>query len=171
MQTSTAPSRPASSTSSTRTSLRIVEGQSLREWLAQALGGAEFADRLAALCRRVEFQPGDVIARQGDDGELDALHPQGRIGIMVAVDEARTVRVRSLGRHTTVGELGLVTQRPRNATIQAESAGILYELGADAFAQIKERYPALAQALLSYVVTLTAERLAFANRLIGVLQR
>ena len=42
--------------------------------------------------------------------------------------EGRTMRVRSLGRHTTIGEMGLITRRPRSATIQAETASVLYEL-------------------------------------------
>ena len=48
---------------------------------------------------------------------------------------------------------------------------MLYELGADAYEKIKRQDPALSQALLSYVITLMAERLSFASRVIGVLQR
>jgi len=79
--------------------------------------------------------------------------------------------VRSLGRHTTIGEMGLITRRPRSATIQAETESVLYELTADAFDQIRREQPALGQALLSYVVGVMAERLSFANRAVGVLQR
>jgi len=48
---------------------------------------------------------------------------------------------------------------------------VLYELTADAFDQIRREQPALGQALLSYVVGVMAERLSFANRAVGVLQR
>jgi sulfate permease, SulP family len=81
------------------------------------------------------------------------------------------MRVRSLGRHTTIGEMGLITRRPRSATIQAESPSVLYELSADAYGKIKREQPALGEALLSYVIAVMAERLNFANRAIGVLQR
>lgn len=79
--------------------------------------------------------------------------------------------MRSLGRHTTIGEMGLIAGRPRSATIQAEIASVLYELPVNAYKQIKRDNPALAQALLSYVIVAIAERLSFASRLIGVLQR
>jgi hypothetical protein len=58
-----------------------------------------------------------------------------------------------------------------SATIQAEVASVLYEIGADAFVQIKRQHPALSLTLLSYVIAVMAERLSFASRLIGVLQR
>ena len=149
----------------------VSNSRSLRAWLSEALGDAQLADRLAEYCRRLEVQPGDVIARQGDPATSMHLILEGRVGIIVDLPEGRTARVRSLGGHTTVGEMGLITQSPRSATIQAEAASVLYVLDADAFERIKSEQPALSQALLGYVITVLTERLSFANRLIGVLQR
>ena len=98
------------------------ELRSLRAWLSDALGGAEFADRLAKYCRRLEVQTGEIIARQGEAAASMHFILEGRVGIIVDLPEGRAVRVRSLGRHTTVGEMGLITRRPRSATIQAEAA-------------------------------------------------
>ena len=96
---------------------------------------------------------------------------EGRVGIIVDLHDGRTTRVRSLGPHTTVGEMGLLTRAPRSATIQAEAPSVLYELDADAFERIKREHPPLSQALLAYVIAVMSERLSFANRVIGVLQR
>jgi sulfate permease, SulP family len=144
---------------------------SFRTWLSEALGNPQHADCLAPYCRRLEIQPGDIIARQGDAADSMHFIVDGRIGIIVDVDGGRTMRVRSLGRHTTIGEMGLITRRPRSATIQAEAASVLYELSADAYDRIKGEQPALSQALLGYIVAVMTERLTFANRAIGVLQR
>lgn len=148
-----------------------AERRSLREWLSEVLHSAEYGDELAAFCRRLEFQTGDIIARQGEASNSMHFILEGRLGIVVTVDERRPVRVRSLGRYTTVGELGLVTRRPRTATIQAETAGVLYELSVDDLERIEHQNAALGQALLRYLITMTAARLDFANRVIGVLQR
>ena len=68
--------------------------------------------------------------------------------------------------------MGLITHRPRSATIKAEAASVLYELDtAAAFERIKREQPALSQALLGYVIAVMTARLGFANRAIGVLQR
>jgi SulP family sulfate permease len=144
---------------------------SLLGWLSVALGSRKHADHLAEYCRRLEVQTGEIIARQGDTATSMHFILEGRVGIIVDVDEGRTMRVRSLGRHTTIGEMGLITHRPRSATIQAEADSILYELSADAYAKIKSEQPELSQALLGYVVAVMAERLSFANRVVGVLQR
>ena len=147
------------------------ETQSLRAWLSEALGDPQLADRLAEYCRRLEVKAGDIIARQGDAAAAMHFILEGRVGIIVDLPEGRSMRVRSLGRHTTVGEMGLITRSPRSATVRAEAASVLYELDAEAFERIKREHPALSQALLAYVVRVMAERLSFANRAIGVLQR
>jgi CRP-like cAMP-binding protein len=85
----------------------------LRGWLADALGSAEYADRLAKRCTRIEVQPGQDIARQGEPSDSMHFILEGRVGIFVGMDGGRMVRVRSLGRHTTIGEMGLITGRPR----------------------------------------------------------
>ncbi len=144
---------------------------SLRAWLTDALGNAEFADQLTQACRRLDVNAGDVIAWQGEPASSMHFILEGRVGIIVDVGEGRTMRVRSLGRHTTIGEMGLITHRPRSATIQAEAPSVLYELTTEAYEKIKIERPALSQALLGYVVAIMAERLSFANRVVGVLQR
>ena len=147
------------------------ETRSLRAWLSEALGDPQLADRLTEYCRRLEVRAGDIIARQGDAAAAMHFILEGRVGIIVDLPQGRSMRVRSLGRHTTVGEMGLITRSPRSATIQAEAASVLYELDSEAFERIKREHPALSQALLAYVVRVMAERLSFANRAIGVLQR
>ncbi len=148
-----------------------TEGDSLRGWLGKALGSAEHADALAALCRRFEVGPGEIIARQGEPSNSMHFILDGRVGIVVDMGGGHTVRVRSLGRHTTIGEMGLISGRPRSATIEAELESVLYELSLAHFDEIKRDKPALGQALLSYVIAVMAERLSFASRVIGVLQR
>ena len=144
---------------------------SFRAWLAEALGDPQYAEALAGYCMRREVGAGQIIAREGD--KADAMHfiLEGRIGIIVDIGEARRMRVRSLGRHTTIGEMGLIAHRLRSATIQAETASVLYELTAESYERMKRDMPALSQALLGYVIGVMAERLNFANRAIGVLQR
>jgi SulP family sulfate permease len=135
------------------------------------LGSAANADRLAEHCRRLEVPTGGIIAREGEPAVSMHFILEGRIGIVVNVGDARTMRVRSLGPHTTIGEMGLITGRPRSATIAAEADSVLYELKAEDYERIKLEDPALSQALLGYIVSVMSERLSFANRAVGVLQR
>src|SRR6204780_1581420 len=113
------------------------DGRSLLAWWSDALGSAANADRLAEYCRRLEVPTGGIIAREGDPAVSMHFILEGRIGIVVEVGDGRTMRVRSLGPHTTIGEMGLITGRPRSATIAAEADSVLYELTAEDYDRIK----------------------------------
>jgi len=147
------------------------EEASLRDWFAQILGTEQDASELIRRCRRIEVDAGEVIVRAGDVADSMHFILDGRVGIMIPGGEGGTTRVRSLGRYTTIGEMGLVSHAPRSATIQAEVASVLYVLGADQFEAIKLDDPALSQKLLTYFIAVMAERLTFANRMIAVLRR
>src|SRR5262249_4381525 len=146
------------------------EARTPRQWFTEVLGSAERADQLIQLCTRLEVHPGQIIAREGDPADSMHFILDGRVGIMVNADSA-LVCVRSLGPHTTIGEMGLITRQPRSATMRAELVSVLYELSASAYERIKRENPALSHALLIYSVAVMAERLSFANRVIGILQR
>jgi SulP family sulfate permease len=146
-------------------------GGTLRDWLTEALGNTEFAEQLSLLCKRLEVDKDQIIAAQGEPAGSMHFILEGRVGIIVTMDDGRMIRVRSLGPHTTIGEMGLITRQVRSATIQAEVPSVLYELSADAYEHLKQDHSALAQALLTYTVRVMAERLSFASRVIGVLRR
>jgi sulfate permease, SulP family len=151
---------------------RDQEEASLRDWFTQILGTEEDAAELIHRCERLEVAAGEIIVSAG--APADSMHfiLDGRVGIMIPAGEGGgTTRVRSLGRCTTIGEMGLVSHAPRSATIQAEVASILYVLSAQQFEALKLENPMLGQKLLTYFVSVIAERLTFANRMIAVLRR
>jgi sulfate permease, SulP family len=147
------------------------EEASLRDWFTQILGTERDAAELMHRCQRIEVEAGETIVSAGEAADSMHFILEGRVGIMIPADQGRTTRVRSLGRYTTIGEMGLVSHAPRSATIQAEVASTLYVLSADQFEAIKTDDPALSQKLLTYFVSVMAERLTFANSMIAVLRR
>jgi sulfate permease, SulP family len=150
---------------------REGEEASLRDWFTQILGAEHDAAELIHRCQRLEVDAGEIIVSAGDPADSMHFILDGRVGIMIPAEQGRTTRVRSLGRYTTIGEMGLVAHAPRSATIQAEVASILYVLDSGQFEAIKRENPALGQKLLTYFVSVMAERLTFANRMIAVLRR
>ncbi|MFO1249383.1 MAG: SulP family inorganic anion transporter [Alphaproteobacteria bacterium] len=147
---------------------RLDDMASLEDWLTEALGDAGHAQALARRCIRRDVEDGEIIARAGEEAGSMHFILEGRIGVIAGEGG---VRLRSLGRRTIIGEMGLVARRPRSANIQAERPSILYELRLSEFEILQRDNPALCQALLAYVARVMAERLSFANRVIGILQR
>jgi SulP family sulfate permease len=147
------------------------EEASLRDWFTEILGSERDAMELIHRCQRLEVEAGEIIVSAGDAADSMHFILDGRVGIMISNGEGGSTRVRSLGRYTTIGEMGLVSRSPRSATIQAEVASTLYVLTVEQFEAIKQDDPALGQKLLTYFVSVMAERLTFANRMIAVLRR
>lgn len=147
------------------------EEASLHDWFTRILDSEDDADRLIHRCQRIEVEAGEIIVQAGDPADSMHFILEGRVGIMVPADDDRTTRVRSLGRYTTIGEMGLVSHAPRSATIQAEVDSVLYVLNTHQFDAIRDEDPALSHKLLTYFVSVMAERLTFANRTIAVLRR
>ena len=143
----------------------------LQSWFVAILGNKHDAAELAQRCERVEVGALEIIARAGERADSMLFILNGRVGVTVEAGDGRITRVRSLGRRTTVGEMGLVAGQPRSATIQAEIDSVLYVLRADAFNAIMADNPQLGQKLLTYFMSVMAERLAFASRMIGALRR
>ena len=150
---------------------REGEEANLRDWFTQILGAEQDAAELMGRCERLEVGAGEIIVNAGDAADSMHFILDGRVGIMIPTGQGGTARVRSLGRYTTIGEMGLVSHAPRSATIQAEVASILYVLSTHQYEVLKSEHPILGQKLLTYFVTVMAERLTFANRMISVLRR
>jgi SulP family sulfate permease len=147
------------------------EQGSFEAWLTKALGSAEYAAVLAQYCKRIDVTAGEIVTRQGEPANSMHFIVEGRVDILIKVEDSRPVRVRSLGPRTTIGEMGLITRHARSATVEAEVPSVLYELRVEDYEQIKRENPLLSHALLNYIVMVMSERLTFASRAIGVLQR
>jgi SulP family sulfate permease len=148
------------------------EGADLRGWFSRILGSEEDAAELIARCERLEVEAGETIVRAGEAAASMHFILDGRVGVMVPANaDGGMTRMRSLGRYTTIGEMGMVSQAPRSATIEAEVDSVLYVLSKPQFDALKRDTPILGQKLLIYFVSVMAERLSFANRMIAVLRR
>ena len=110
------------------------EAQTLRDWFTQPFGSTDHADQLAAVSERLDVGKDVIIAAQGEPANSMHFILEGRIGI-------------------------IDTSQLRSATIQAEVPSVLYALSADAYERIKRENEPLAQTLLTYVISIMAERL------------
>ena len=113
----------------------------LQSWFSGIVGNEHDAAELARRCERIEVGALEIVARAGEPADSMLFILNGRVGITVDAGDGRATRVRSLGRHTTVGEMGLVSRQPRSATIRAEIDSVLYVLRAEAFDAITANNP------------------------------
>lgn len=94
---------------------------------------AEVADKMMVH----EVEPGTVIIRQGDPGELFYLIRSGSVDVLID-DGTQERKVAELKEGQYFGEAALITDEPRNATIVAREKCVFYALGKTDFRNVLE---------------------------------
>lgn len=84
-----------------------------------------------------EFDPGGVVIRQGDPGELFYLIRSGSVDVLVD-DGTQEKKVAELKEGQYFGEAALITEEPRNATIVAREKSVFYALEKKDFRDVLE---------------------------------
>lgn len=131
----------------------VEEAEARCQFLRNLKHISSFADltpstllRVADKMRVEEAQPGDVVIRQGDPGDLFYIIRSGRVDVVVERD-GRKQTVASLGEGQYFGEAALITGEPRNATIIATEPSVFYTLDKDRFQRTMQTTPSLGEEL------------------------
>ena len=107
-----------------------------------------------------EFAAGDTICREGDDGDRMWLLAKGSVSVrLISADGRVNLRIASLSRGTTIGEMALLEQARRSATIVADEQVVAYELLRSGYALLLSEHPVIATKLLSNLSRELARRL------------
>lgn len=124
---------------------------------ALELGGlfAELADeqrqQLAAAGSLLHFGPGEAIVREGETGDCLYQVLLGRVQVLKAVGPTRQVPVRQLGPGDLFGEMTLLLDAPRSATVRALEECRLLRLDRSAVAPLLQARPELLDQLAQEV--------------------
>jgi small-conductance mechanosensitive channel/CRP-like cAMP-binding protein len=102
---------------------------------------------LAARLRVAPFVRGEAITRQGAEAHWLYLIMRGDAEVRVSVDGQLNEHVATLHRGDFFGEMGMMTGAPRTATIIALSEVECYRLDKDAFHDILQRRPEIAESI------------------------
>jgi CRP-like cAMP-binding protein len=96
-------------------------------FFAEALDDAQI-EALAASARRVEYDRGSTLMREGEQGDSLLVIVRGTANVSVA---GRPRTVAGLGKGDIVGEMSLLTGAQRSATVTAVTPVVAYEIAKD----------------------------------------
>jgi cytochrome P450/CRP-like cAMP-binding protein len=83
----------------------------------------------------IELEPGQLLFREGDEAERLYFIIDGQLRITRAGPDNEPTEVATVGPGEVVGEIGVLYQRPRNATIHALTRARLLSVDGDLFLQ------------------------------------
>lgn len=101
--------------------------------------------RIASLADQIEVPEGKELTREGDQGSEFFVVVEGRARVVVR-DRGR---ITPLGPGASFGELSLLDQGPRSATVEAETDMQLLVLNTRSFSSLLAEVPSVARKLLA----------------------
>jgi len=104
----------------------------------------EELDVVAAALSRERFARSEVILRQGDPGDKFYIVEHGKATVWQTGADGIERKVDEKGAGQYFGEVALVSQAPRNATVRAETPVVLFSLGQEDFDRLVRQYVDLA---------------------------
>jgi small-conductance mechanosensitive channel/CRP-like cAMP-binding protein len=110
--------------------------------LFQALSETELA-LLSQHVRTTRYRSGEVIIREGDAGESLLVITTGLVHVTRRQRQRRDVSVGRLGIGQCIGEMSLLTGRPRSATVEAVTDCEIVEIPKEGMNELFERRPDL----------------------------
>jgi CRP/FNR family cyclic AMP-dependent transcriptional regulator len=105
-----------------------------------------------------QFEAGDVIFRENDIGETAYVIERGRVQVLKNLN-GKNVHLAYIGAGEPFGEMSMIDEKPRSATVIAVEATIARELHRDDFVQNLQIHPDVTMSLLKVLF----ERLREAN--------
>jgi len=112
----------------------------------EGLGAGDVQRVVAALVPRTMLA-GETIIRQGERGDSLYLVARGVVAVLVARDGGQAARVASLHAGDFFGEMALLTDEPRSATVRAATDCRLFELSRADVYKLCDACPGVREAL------------------------
>jgi small-conductance mechanosensitive channel/CRP-like cAMP-binding protein len=109
-----------------------------------ALLGSEELRRISPSVRRVLYSEGEVLFRQGEEGETFHVVVRGRLKGRIDREDGTPPTEFEIASGSVVGEMSLLTGMPRTATVTIAESAELLEFDQDAFGLVlaaNERIP------------------------------
>ncbi len=121
---------------------------------------------LAFTSERVTYEPGQELCRQGDIGDAAYLVISGEAEILVDTP-AGPLKIAEVSKNALVGEIAIINEVPRTATVKAGTRVEALRITKDHFLRLVAEFPQIAIEIMRVLATrlsCTNEELTDARR-------
>lgn len=107
---------------------------------------------LAFTSERLTYRCGDVLFRQGEEGDAAYVILQGRAVVLVETPNGE-VKVAELAENSVVGEISIICNVARTATVRAETQLEVLRITKDKFSRLLSDFPEMTLEILRVLAT------------------
>jgi anti-anti-sigma factor len=118
------------------------------------------------MLERRTFAAGELIFREGDNSAEMFIIVHGSASVRINLEAGRETRLITFSPGTLFGEIALLDQEARSASVRADEPLVCYVLTRDAFAQLSRHHSGIAIKLITNLGRELSRRLRRANRTI-----
>lgn len=102
----------------------------------------------------VQFEPGEVIVRQGDPADAVYIIAEGEAEVSLADADGHDIFLGTMGRHTLFGETAVLCQSRRTATVKARDRVVTFKISARLFLDLVRQSPEIGIQVMTWLAHL-----------------
>ena len=106
-----------------------------------------------------ELQKGEILFREGDKGNFVCYVVEGILEVLKQTESGKEVHIATIPRKRSIGEMSIIDNTPRSATVRAKTDVALVSLTQSGFDEILEQYPQTGISLLKGLARLLSMNL------------
>lgn len=121
---------------------------------------------LAFTSERLTYAKGQTIFRQGDMGDAAFIVLEGQADVMISAADSQR-KVATIGKHSIIGEIAVLCDVPRTATVVAVDKLVTLKISKDLFLRMVKEFPQMAVEIMREL----ARRLDRTNQQLAALSK
>jgi len=111
------------------------------------------------------LEEGDILFKESEKGSFICFISEGELDVIKTSETTEEdVILATLNKGQSIGEMSIIDNYPRSATVKAKTKALLYILSKSAFDMILERHPRIGIKLLKGISKMLSENLRETSR-------
>ena len=111
----------------------------------------------------LEFEPETTVFKEGDVGDSVYFILSGELNVSMDCDWGEDIKIATLTDGSVFGEMSLIDELPRSASITARTKSSVIKLNKTNFEMILEKHPAIGITLLKGLAQIVCQRVRESN--------
>jgi CRP-like cAMP-binding protein len=107
----------------------------------------------------MDVNPQEIIFKEGDKGTYVCFVVDGALEVIKGADTGHQVTIATLGKNRSIGEMAVIDDFPRSATVRAQKPSTLLILTREGFEKILDEHPRTGVKILKGLARLLSQNL------------